>query len=171
MFCFFNLWVLLFSFSFLRIHLLKKWVARLAVLCVLLAAGCIAVAVSHSFLCLVFWKLPLRSGGPSWSRLIDKDSTDGILCFDWGAGGVGAWQGLSLIVNNDPRLAFKKQIALSGFVYRCFDCIYVCTPCIHLVPVEARRGCQISWNWGYRRWWVTMWFLGIGLGSSARTVF
>jgi len=29
------------------------------------------------------------------------------------------------------------------YVYRCFDYMYVCIPCTCLVPVGARRGCQI----------------------------
>lgn len=27
---------------------------------------------------------------------------------------------------------------------------------VRAVPVEARRGCQISWNWSHRQWWATV---------------
>jgi hypothetical protein len=35
------------------------------------------------------------------------------------------------------------------FVYGCFACMFACIPCA--VPVEARKGSQIPWNWNYRR--------------------
>jgi hypothetical protein len=31
-----------------------------------------------------------------------------------------------------------------------FVCMCVCVPCMCLIPTEARRWCQISWNWSYR---------------------
>lgn len=35
-------------------------------------------------------------------------------------------------------------------MYRCFPCMYVCTPLACLVPAEARRGCQMSQKERYR---------------------
>lgn len=36
------------------------------------------------------------------------------------------------------------------------------------VHVEARRGCQILWNWSYRRLGATMYVIGIKPGSSGK---
>jgi hypothetical protein len=33
------------------------------------------------------------------------------------------------------------------YVYECLVLMYVCTPCVCLVSVEARRGHWIPWNW------------------------
>ena len=43
------------------------------------------------------------------------------------------------------------------YVYVCLYvcmCVYVCV-CVYLVPLEARRGCQIPWNWSFSQLWVT----------------
>lgn len=46
--------------------------------------------------------------------------------------------------------------------------------CLHvslcLVPVEARRGCQMTWNWSYRGWRAPMWIPGVTqvLGKSSQ---
>lgn len=42
--------------------------------------------------------------------------------------------------------------------------------CVHhvcAVPVETRRGRQVSWDWSYR--WLRVWVLGIEPRSSAKT--
>ena len=38
------------------------------------------------------------------------------------------------------------------FCFMCMSVLSVCMCVYHLyvMPVEARRGCQISWNWSYR---------------------
>lgn len=48
-------------------------------------------------------------------------------------------------------------------------CVYVCAPCVCLVP-EARRGHHIPWDWSYRRLWAAMSVLGIKLRASACTL-
>lgn len=42
--------------------------------------------------------------------------------------------------------------------------------CVYLVPVEARRGPQIPWNWSYSQLGATMWVLGTQPWSNARAV-
>lgn len=55
--------------------------------------------------------------------------------------------------------------------------------CIHVLPSsvcvctrfvssaqEARRGCEVPWNWSYEWLWTTVWVLGVELWSSARLV-
>lgn len=32
-------------------------------------------------------------------------------------------------------------------LYGVFTCLHVSAPCVYLVPKEARRGCQILWDW------------------------
>lgn len=46
--------------------------------------------------------------------------------------------------------------------------MYVCVPCLCLVPVEARRGCQIHWNWSYRSLWAILYVLGTEPKSSGK---
>lgn len=53
-------------------------------------------------------------------------------------------------------------------VCKCCACIYVCTLCTCLIPVEARSEHQIPWNCSFRKLWA-LWGLIIKLGSSART--
>jgi ABC-type sulfate transport system permease component len=43
---------------------------------------------------------------------------------------------------------FKLVISFIGVL---LAYIYVCVPCVCLVPVGARRGHQRPWNWSYRR--------------------
>lgn len=38
----------------------------------------------------------------------------------------------------------------SFYVYRCCVCMYGCVPLVCLVSSEARRQCQIPWDWCYR---------------------
>jgi hypothetical protein len=46
------------------------------------------------------------------------------------------------------------------YVYECLVCVIrVC-----LMPMEAGRGCQISWDWTYKWFRVTLWVLGIKPG-------
>lgn len=54
----------------------------------------------------------------------------------------------------------------------CLGCIgvlptYVSLPGLCLVPVDARRGHQIPWNWGYKPLWAP-WGLSSKSGSSGR---
>lgn len=30
--------------------------------------------------------------------------------------------------------------------------ICICTPCVYLVLIEARRKPQVHWNWSYKQW-------------------
>lgn len=46
--------------------------------------------------------------------------------------------------------------------------VYVCAPQTCLVPVEARRGHQVFWNWVCNWLWTTMLVLGTKPRSSAR---
>lgn len=32
-----------------------------------------------------------------------------------------------------------------------FACVYVCETCVCLTPTKDKRGCQIPWEWSYRR--------------------
>lgn len=41
--------------------------------------------------------------------------------------------------------------------------------CVHAVPLEPRRGHQMSWNWTYRWWSASFWVLRMEPGSSVRT--
>ena len=59
---------------------------------------------------------------------------------------------------------FKHCMCMSW----CCDCMYVCVPCSCLVPVEVRRGSQISGSWRYEWLWTTQWVLGIKPRSSGR---
>lgn len=34
--------------------------------------------------------------------------------------------------------------------------MYICIPCVCLVPIDIRKGHGISWSWRYRRLWTTM---------------
>lgn len=47
----------------------------------------------------------------------------------------------------------------------CFACVSVYR--VGVVPAEARRGCQISWNWIYRQLLATLLVSGI-VSLSAR---
>lgn len=38
----------------------------------------------------------------------------------------------------------------SFYIHRCLAYIYVCVPHVCLLPMEAKRGHQIPWYWGYR---------------------
>lgn len=42
------------------------------------------------------------------------------------------------------------------YVYGGFDCMDVCVSHACMVPVEARRGCWLPWNYGYRQLWAIM---------------
>lgn len=37
-----------------------------------------------------------------------------------------------------------------------FTWTYFCVPCECLVPVKAKRGCQVLWEWSYRHLWAAM---------------
>lgn len=71
---------------------------------------------------------------------------------------------------------FVRFHLLSFFSYRFIDLYFInmgvfacmCTICVELVPVEARRGHQKPWTWNYRRLWATMWVLGTKSGFSVR---
>lgn len=54
-------------------------------------------------------------------------------------------------------------------MHECFAHMYVSIPPVCLVPLEVRRGPQISKNWSYGWLWVSLWVLGIELWSSIRT--
>jgi hypothetical protein len=45
-------------------------------------------------------------------------------------------------------LSFWKQLS------ECLAYMYVCTLRVCAGSVEARRGCRVPWNWGYRRLWA-----------------
>lgn len=55
---------------------------------------------------------------------------------------------------------FVRFHLFSFFSYRFIDLYFIsmgvfacmCTICVELVPVEARRGHQKPWTWNYRRW-------------------
>lgn len=51
------------------------------------------------------------------------------------------------------RVRQKHDMLLFLIHFMCrFCCMYVCAPCIHMVPLEARRGHQIdTQNWSYRQ--------------------
>jgi hypothetical protein len=55
---------------------------------------------------------------------------------------------------------FKKKIVI--YLICLGECMCYC---VHAVPVEARRGHCIPWNWS---WGAIMWMLGIEPGSSER---
>lgn len=40
--------------------------------------------------------------------------------------------------------------------------------CRHTVPTDARKGCQILWNWGYRQLLAATWVLGTKPGCAIR---
>lgn len=40
---------------------------------------------------------------------------------------------------------------LKTYTFKCFACIYVCTPQVCLVPIEIRRGHRIPWDKSYRQ--------------------
>lgn len=63
---------------------------------------------------------------------------------------------------------FKKKLFLL-YVCECFSCMCICAPCVCLLPPGARIKSEISWNWGYRRLWATMWVLGTKSKSFAET--
>ena len=46
------------------------------------------------------------------------------------------------------------------YVHGYFGCMYICAPCVCLVPVEVRRGHQISQYWSY--WLVMSHHVGAG---------
>lgn len=55
---------------------------------------------------------------------------------------------------------FPGFIFYNGFIsYTCFACMCVCTLCVCLVPMKARRGCLVPWNLSFRLW-ATMQVLG-----------
>jgi hypothetical protein len=61
---------------------------------------------------------------------------------------------------------FKKWFPVN----LCLTCLYVCTECVCLVPVEAREGIRSSGTGvkSYRWLWVAIWMIGIKPGSSAK---
>lgn len=54
-------------------------------------------------------------------------------------------------------------------VYLCFACTYTCGSRVHLVPIEPKSMCWISWSWSY--WWLygSMWVLEIKHESSEKS--
>jgi hypothetical protein len=59
----------------------------------------------------------------------------------------------------------KDLFILLLYVYIYFTYMYVCALCACLVPLKARKGHWISWNWSYRWLRAAMWVLGIELWS------
>jgi hypothetical protein len=55
------------------------------------------------------------------------------------------------------------HVYMSGFA--CLSAHHV-----HAVPMEARRGCWISWNCSYIQLWASIWLLGTKPGSFARGI-
>jgi hypothetical protein len=74
------------------------------------------------------------------------------------------WDHLNWVQLDNSKYTFPPTIHM----YECFACMYVCAPCVCLVPTEVRRRCQILWNWSYKRLWATVWVLGIELGFFVR---
>lgn len=46
------------------------------------------------------------------------------------------------------------------YMCECCTCMYVSVPSAWLVPVGARTGHHILWNWSSRGFWAMMWVLG-----------
>ena len=79
------------------------------------------------------------------------------------ASGLGALQPLFRVMWNRVReqILFVYFMCTIGFAY----IYYVC--CVHAVPLEAKRGCQISWCWSDTCLWVTELYNGVwGLKSG-----
>lgn len=51
-----------------------------------------------------------------------------------------------------PKQDMNKD--LSTLLYVDSSCMYVCVPCVYLLPLEIRRRHQIHWNWSYKRFWA-----------------
>lgn len=70
--------------------------------------------------------------------------------------------GLQVWVTMDISITsfFKQTFYFFTFfyVFECFAWMYVCDP--HACLVEARRGCQVPWNWTCGWLWMAMWVLG-----------
>lgn len=43
--------------------------------------------------------------------------------------------------------------------------MHICSPWMHMLPVEIRRGHPMSWGWSDRWLWITMRMLGVKLSS------
>jgi hypothetical protein len=52
--------------------------------------------------------------------------------------------GLKVCVTNPARFIFFP-------IYDSFSCMYVCVPCVRLVPREAKGGHDTLWNWSYSK--------------------
>lgn len=72
------------------------------------------------------------------------------------------WQ---LVAAGGTRVTF---FLLLFTIYGCFNCTSVYQVCVCLVPMEARRGYWIPWDWNYRWLWAVMWVLGVGFGSFTK---
>ena len=48
----------------------------------------------------------------------------------------------------DPpsHLEGRASVVLLFYVYGCFTCMYVCVACVCLVPLETKKGSEISWD-------------------------
>lgn len=51
-------------------------------------------------------------------------------------------------------------------LYECLTCMYICLPCVCLVPVQVRKGHQIPLNWSHWQLTAGNWVLGTESGSS-----
>lgn len=69
---------------------------------------------------------------------------------------------------NIPILLQRKLFVDLFYVYEYFICMHVCVLHACLMPTEARKRYQTTWNWSYGWFWVIMWVLGTNLESSAR---
>lgn len=56
---------------------------------------------------------------------------------------------------------FTKDLFPYFYVHGHFSYMYVCVPCMYLMPVKTRKGCQIPWHLSYRWLGTTMWGVGI----------
>lgn len=72
---------------------------------------------------------------------------------------------------------FKFLKSTVFLTFTCFMCVwafclhmiyYTLCECVCLVLREARRGCQMPLDWGYRWLWAIIWVLGIKSWSSTR---
>lgn len=58
------------------------------------------------------------------------------------------FRSLWISVSSIRSLASKVFLNLF-YVYECLVYINICAPCVCLISTEVRRGCQVSWDWGY----------------------
>lgn len=63
-----------------------------------------------------------------------------------------------------------RLLIFTLYIYACFTYMYVCASYVHTVPVVARSGEQISWDWSYRWSRATRWKLELNPSPSGRMV-